>query len=423
MSRERGCVREIDWLEVFPWLGLARAISLAWAPSKLLLALVGVTLTTAGWMGIANIYKSYRPEDQQLADRAREYSELDPWRQRPLFDVEAWAKSDAMGRITEPGWSVAARLAELPAWYTRPFRQMFARDNRWPDFSMEVLCGLWTLAVWAFCGGAITRLAAVRLAQDRRIGFVQACRHAIGKWTSSFSGPLFPLGGVVLLVMLGLVAGWISRLDMGIGVGFVVVGALWPIGLVFALICAVLLVAALVGWPLMWCAVSTESSDAFDSFNRSFSYVTQRPFHLAFYVLVAGLMGAAAWLVVFTIGELTIYLASWGVAWGSGAERANEIFAATAASPVSSTTGGRIVAVWSTLVRLLVLAYGHSFLWTAASGIYLLLRHDTDATPLDEVYLESAEDPYGLPPVKRDAAGVTVLDESQTTQPAGTATP
>ena len=89
------------------------------------------------------------------------------------------------------------------------------------------------------------------------------------------------------------------------------------------------------------------------------------------------------------------------------------------ASRVGLTTGGTLVAVWSGLVRLLVLAYGHSFLWTAASGIYLLLRRDTDATPLDEVYLDSAEDPYGLPPVKRDAQGVTVLDESQP-QPAGT---
>ena len=420
MSRDRGCVREIDWLEVFPWLGLARAIALAWAPSKLLLALLGLTLTAAGWSGISGLYSRNRPDDPIIERQAVAYRRSEPWHQSPPVDAATLAKADGIGRFIDAGASVGLSLAELPAWYTRPFWQMFARDSHWPGFSMAALCAVWVLAVWAFCGGAITRLAAVRLAQDRRLGFLQACRHAIGKWMSYFSGPLFPLGGVVLLVMLALVAGWISRLE----VGFMVIGALWPIGLVFALICAVLLVAALLGWPLMWCAVSTESSDAFDSFNRSFSYVTQRPFHLAFYVLVAGLMGAAAWLVVIAIGELTIYLASWGVAWGSGADRAKEIFTAAEAPMISAgaadlTLGGRIVAVWSGLVRLLVLAYGHSFLWTAASGIYLLLRRDTDATPLDEVYLESAEDPYGLPPVKRDAAGVTVLDESQPPQPVG----
>jgi hypothetical protein len=82
-------------------------------------------------------------------------------------------------------------------------------------------------------------------------------------------------------------------------------------------------------------------------------------------------------------------------------------------APQSSSVGGRMVEAWSMLVRLLVLAYLHSFLWTAASGIYLLLRRSTDGTPLDEVYLDSTEDPYGLPPVRRDAAGVTVLDENR----------
>jgi hypothetical protein len=419
MSRDRGSVREIDWLEVFPWLGLARTVALAWAPSKLLLALLGLTLTAAGWSGISRLYAHGRPRDAVIDRQAAAYKRLDPWDQPPPVDVAELAKGDGAGRFLEGGASAGQSLARLPAYYTLPFWQMFDRDSRWPGFSMAALCALWLLAVWAFCGGAITRLAAVRLAQDRRVGFLQACRHAIGKWVSYFAGPLFPLGGVVLLVMLASFAGWVSRLD----VGFVVVAAVWPLGLIFALICAVLLVAALFGWPLMWSAVSTESSDAFDSFNRSFSYVTQRPFHLAFYVLVAGLMGAAAWVAVAAIGELAIYLVSWGVTWGSGPTRAEEIFAAAqapmaSASRVGLTTGGTLVSVWSGLVRLLVLAYGHSFLWTAASGVYLLLRRDTDATPLDEVYLDSAEDPYGLPPVKRDAQGVTVLDESQP-QPAG----
>jgi hypothetical protein len=131
--------------------------------------------------------------------------------------------------------------------------------------------------------------------------------------------------------------------------------------------------------------------------------------------------------LVIALGELMIYLVGWGVSWASGTGRATEIFnmalipSPSVPSPVGETVGARLVGFWTTLVRLVVLAYGHSFLWTAASGVYLLLRRDTDATPLDEVYLESAEDPYGLPPVKRDAAGVSVLDEGQPAQPAGEA--
>jgi hypothetical protein len=249
---------------------------------------------------------------------------------------------------------------------------------------------------------------------------VQACRHALVKWLSYFSGPLYAMGGVAVFLVLALVFGLVARPD----VGFIAVSALWPVGMLVALFLGVFFVAApLLGWPLMWSAVSTESSDAFDGFHRSVSYVTQRPFHLAFYVLVAGVLGAAGWLFVAAIGELTIYLVAWGVSWGSGAQRAQEIFHAagmpwwvfledqTAEGTGAITRGGQIVKAWSSLIRLTVVAYGHSFLWTAASGIYLLLRRDTDGTPLDEVYLESAEDPYGLPPVKRDDSGVVVLDE------------
>jgi hypothetical protein len=413
MSRDRTYVREIDWLEVFPWFGLVRAIVVAWGPSKLLLALLGMALTAAGWLAISRAFTYYRPVDPFIQRQAAAYQNSEPWKQSPPVTMNALAKGDAVERLSGTVAVVGDSLADLPSWYLTPFRQMFAWESNGAAFSMALLCALWVLAVWAFCGGAITRMAAVRLTQDRRLGVVQACRHAISKWLSYFSGPLFPLGGVALLVVLpAFFAGLIARWDPG----FVVVGALWPIGLIFALVCAVLLMAALFGWPLMWSAVSTESSDAFDSFNRSFSYVTQRPFHLAFYALVALVIGALAWFVVALIGELTIYLMAWGVSWGSGVTRANEIHNATLGA-TDLSTGAQLVGFWSSLVRMLVLAFGHSFLWTAASGVYLLLRRDTDGTPLDEVFLDAAQDPFGLPPVKTDGAGVTVLDESHKPQP------
>jgi len=438
MSRDRGYVREIDWLDVFPWLGLARTVVVAWGPTKLLLALLGIALTTAGWLGISRLYERYWT-NEQVERQAAAYRQAEAWHDAPPVDVTQMAKDDAAANVTATARSLGGTLIEIPAWYTRPFWQMFRQDTNWAAFSMALLCALWTLAVWAFCGGAITRLAAVRLTQDRRISVAQACRHAIGKWLSYFSGPLFPIGAALLFAVFAGIIGLLARPYWG----FVVVGALWPLGMIFALLCAVLLVAALVGWPLMWSAVSTESSDAFDSFNRSFSYVTQRPFHFLWYLIVAAFIGAVSWLVVAVIGELTIYLTAWGVTWGSGPERAAEIFAAadtlthrpivgppveiieplveatgsSATSPANPSVGAETVAFWSNVVRWLVLAYGHSYLWTAATGIYLLLRRDTDATPLDEVYLDSAEDPYGLPPIRRDGAGVTVLDEGQNPGP------
>jgi hypothetical protein len=111
---------------------------------------------------------------------------------------------------------------------------------------------------------------------------------------------------------------------------------------------------------------------------------------------------------VTLLAELMMYFAAWGVSWWAG-ERSSELFAASAG--MAASPGARAIAWWRGLVLMVVIAYGHSFFWTAASGIYLLLRRDTDATPLDDVHLDEAEDPYGLPPVTRDAAGVPVLAE------------
>ena len=77
MSPDRAVVHEIDWLEVFPWLRLARAIAVAYRPSMLLLALLGMTLTTAGWLGISQAYARYWTDDLVIKRQAAAYERSD----------------------------------------------------------------------------------------------------------------------------------------------------------------------------------------------------------------------------------------------------------------------------------------------------------------------------------------------------------
>ena len=53
---------------------------------------------------------------------------------------------------------------------------------------------------------------------------------------------------------------------------------------------AILLLGALVGWPLMWATVSVEGTDAFDALSRSYAYTYHRPWRLLWYVLFAGFL-------------------------------------------------------------------------------------------------------------------------------------
>ena len=57
-----------------------------------------------------------------------------------------------------------------------------------------ICCGLWSLAIWAFFGAAITRIAAVQLAANERITWGAALRYACSKFFAYFFAPLFPLG-------------------------------------------------------------------------------------------------------------------------------------------------------------------------------------------------------------------------------------
>ena len=97
--------------------------------------------------------------------------------------------------------------------------------------------------------------------------------------------------------------------------------SLWIFVLLGALLAAVLYVGVVVGWPLMWGALSTEEmGDVFEATQRSFSYTFGRPLHYAWYALVTLLVGSAAFVVVEWMAELIVYMSFWLVSWGAGSD-------------------------------------------------------------------------------------------------------
>jgi hypothetical protein len=60
---------------------------------------------------------------------------------------------------------------------------------------------------------------------------------------------------------------------------------------------------------------------------------------------------------------------------------------------------------------LLGAAYFYSYLWTAATAVYYLLRQSVDGTEPDEVSVEREEETFSLPPLKSDESGVPQVAE------------
>ncbi|HWY86460.1 MAG TPA: hypothetical protein VNX28_07040 [Gemmataceae bacterium] len=339
---------------------------------------------------------------------------------------------------------------------------------------------LWTLAVWGFFGGAITRMAAVQVARNEKISMRDALRFARERFQSFFSAPVFPLIFLGVLTFFLILFGLFSGLIPIVG-DVIIAGLLWPIVIVLGLIMAVVLVG-LVGWPLMNATISAEGSDSFDALSRSYSYVYQAPWHYLWYSAVALAYGAVLVFFVGLMGSLMVYLGQWGVSqapflsssnpandreptylfidaptsfgWrdlllhGSQHAERKEVITPNGDRAIAyvmnekymksmewwNYIGAFLVSVWLYVLFLVIVGFGYSYFWTASTIIYLLMRHKVDDTDLDEIHMEEeeTEEPFGkdmtaapvVPPAPKEApAGNVTMVEAPSLRPTPAAAP
>jgi len=414
-------VRAVSWSEIMPWLCLIRCVKLAISARLLILSAMGTLLTLVGWTLLGQILV----DDPYLVKGVNEYQgnplraamDLVPDRPPLLYPQTVPIADTAMDDTVE-GWLQAPRsiLARRPepvfgSWHflSRPFGQMFQSGLTVQKLAFLALCGLWAVLVWAFFGGCIARVAAVRLAAGERVTWGAMLRHARTKWRAYVAAPLFPLVTVLLLTLPVALAGFLFlRLDWTV----LIAGLVWPLLLLAGFLMALLLLGLAFGWPLMWATIASEGTDSFDALSRSYSYTYERPLHYLFYAVVAAVFGILGWIVVVNFAAGVIALTTGAAAWGAGAARVDEVTAASGFSALGA--GAALIRFWIGCVKLLAVAYLFSYFWTAATAIYLLLRRNVDATEMDEVFLDEdgQQQTFGLPPITTDAAGAPVVDET-----------
>ena len=317
---------------------------------------------------------------------------------------------------------------------------------------------LTNVAVWAFCGGIITRIAAIQLANKGPVTFMQAVRFVAQRYMSYLGAPLVPLG-IIAVVAIGLFCYGLVALIPFLG-DIVLLGIGLPLVIIGGAIMTVFLVG-LVGYPLMYTTLSVEGdqSDTFDALSRSVNYVYQAPWHYLWNWFVAVMYGAAVTLFVLFFMSLTVYVGKWAVglaaslAWsdrkpeylfiyapesfgwrelltkdspyavqgewvgldrdGKETDPAKGIRQVYEYRPVNpeayaanknefwwyNSWGAGIVCFWLTLAFLMMLGFSYSFFWSAATMIYFLMRKKVDEAELDEVF-EDDEPEMPLAPPK-----------------------
>lgn len=304
-----------------------------------------------------------------------------------------------------------------------PAADLFVIGNTWSDAAYAWTRLFWALAVWAFFGAVITRIAAVRFANDQTVGLTTALGFAGKRFLSYFTSPLLPTAGILFFWMLLLVGGWIASIP---AVGPALAGIFWVLALLLGLLITLTAVGVLAGWPLMAPTISTEVSDGFDGFSRSFSYVYSRPWPLARLYLLASFCGVVGVALVVAIACAVVHVAVWGVASGFGNDSAAYLthetpFAIYDLSSTEQATGEAAVSgfaasaarFWLQAAAVLVHGFAVSLFWSLMTLAYFAIRNIDDATAMDEVFLTEAEQKEtGLPDI-----GVPELDAPMTERP------
>jgi hypothetical protein len=395
LSHPVGVLHEIRWNEICPWLILVRSLRASLLVRVLILACIGLQLTQLGWTAVDRLWiGDRRIEDRVVGDFA------------PLQNVAETAPRISVFEVEEGGWIWGSPLTRAWKLLSQPLVQMARPVNSWRG-SLALACSaIWAIAVWSFFGGAIARISAMQLTRGETIGFVDALKAALSACVGIAGAPLIALLGAAALSVPLLLAGLLIRFDLLA----LLTGLAWIFVLVWGLMLAVVLLGLLFGWPMMWATLAVERSDAFDAVSRCYAYVYQRPLHLAFYIVVASLLGVFGEVVVYYFSGAAMHLGEWAVSWGAGVQRVTEL---TSLSSEESTSlsgtvlaGAKAIAVWKQIWMAIAASYPVAYLWSAAVGIYLLLRRHIDATEMDEISLTEQQQLQGLPELEKNKAGL-----------------
>lgn len=389
-------LNSISWRDICPWLLLFKSIAVAFKPSIVFIAFVGLLLSPVGWT--LGAYVAYGESS---------------W---DAFTASFWNSTFTLG----DWWSGQGPLYIFSKFY-QGHLELLNPNGSVKAFFFHLIGTAWMLGLWSVLGCMICRIAALHFTRDERPGVIEAFRFVKQKLLTLMVSSFIPL----TLILFFIVPFFFVGLMMKLNVTLMLVGIGWFLVALFGLFMAVVMIPLFFGWPLLWPAIATEGSDPFDAISRSYSYPTQRPFHYVFYWVVIVLVGfLAAWLGS-VLAERTIEFTKWGTSWGAGHERALEINKevleihnnASGPSPDETPSDANVeneasglfgsgvssIAFWERNIRMVAIAFSYGFFFVACTGMYLLLRKDNDFMELDEIYVEENDDMIPLPHIQSAA--------------------
>jgi hypothetical protein len=287
------------------------------------------------------------------------------------------------------------------------------------DKIFTIVYGLLFVLLVAVGGGALSRMAAVDVAQGEKLRLQEALDFALGGWTRLVLSLLLPLLIAAFLVVLLLVGGWFLMLPWVDVLG----GLLYGVALLIGFGVVFLMVGYALGFSLLVPAVACENCDAADAQQRAYAYVLSRPLHLLGYsvVLIVGLVLGFVLASLFAVALLNVTGALLDTVTANPAVDGAHGFALfdlapgrTASVPLQahSEWSAWLVIFWQTVVVSLVAGYVFANYFGASTIIYLLMRKGCDGQEMTEIWQPGVvPGTAALEPVGPEAEGEAAAEE------------
>lgn len=257
-----------------------------------------------------------------------------------------------------------------------------------------IVYGLLFVLVMAVGGGALSRMAAINVASHQRVPIRQALEFAFTRWVRLFVAPLMPLIAAAVVGLIIVVLG----LMMLVPVLNIIGGLLYIFALLLGLLIAFLLIIYALAFLMVVPAMAAEDCDGADGQQRAYGYVLSKPLHMVGYLLIALIGLALGFFVVslFATTVLNLTPALYGYFWPENPAlvpaKAITVFgslsvtAEDAGANWHQTASGWFINLWQTLIISIVWAYVVSYVFSAATTVYLLMRRACDGQDIEEIW-------------------------------------
>lgn len=418
-----------EWIEHSGLLHIFRTLGLTVHPAKIGLAFVAIVLTFLLGTLLDGLWSIRGGVDQDAVRRFIHSVETkQPYETMSgdfgIFEVlRAHMQDSIFGLMgsTVPAGSVAAGTPvglylETHRQY-RPLRNLASLGlGFWwlcrEHFIYFVFFSLGALLIWAMCGGAICRIAAVQFARDEKLTMMQALQFSRQHlWDGYVLAPFIPTAFAAVAALLLVLFGMILRIPL---LGDLVAGVLFFLALLGGFAIALLIIGLLGGGSLLWPAIAAEGQDAYDAFARSINYSFSKPWKTILYAIIATVFTSLCWvfvnLFVFFALVITRDVVGFGTSpfgwWSRGlaeqpVSKLELIWPLTSpsslyASPVWSRLAWNeyiaafFVGLYVMLVVALMFSFLASFYYCASTVLYFLLRRDVDKTDMGDVHMDDA---------------------------------